>query len=473
MKQEILLACVLMYMSLFKCSYVMAGMCVMSLLCAQALPAGNVLVRKRLESRLEENRQLIKAERIRPGLHCMLLGRGDSPLRMEPSAAVQWQSAGIGPVILTGIVKEIGKPFEYSIGSAVFQHSAGGRIDFSLHPRKNYGGIVQWPVESAHNGAFVESSDSVHRVGAWMQFACGESLRITPCVFESLLPGISEDDIEVQPLQTRYPARSERRRSSTFAVELQMEERGCTCSLLTALISSPAAAPSLFGRGYLQFGGGAKRDTCGPREDSFQWQYSLLGRWIGDHFTTADGELPEERASLAAMLRAGCGGNELSVKGALTRDKQPPVPDRYIVCDREISGELCWAVARLNGRAEAVHSWAFDEEGQLSGRYEYTAEIGLKENVWKASASTRCTVPHTLPIEWRQKFTCKADLGQWQLRGALSLEEQLAAWEGYLRCEYDRNELCLWMKLSLAGCREGSIETSLSLGMKLEHSEVQ
>lgn len=473
MKQEILLACVLMYMSLLKCSYITAGMCVLSLLCAPALPAGKVLVRKRFESRLEENRQLIKAECIRPGLHWMLLGRGDAPLRMEPSGAVQWQSAGIGPVILTGIVKEIGKPFAYSIGSAVFQHSAGGRIDFSLHPRKNFGGIVQWPVESTHNGVFIESSDTVHRIGAWMQFACGESLRITPCVFESLLPGIGEDDIEVQPLQTRYPARSERRRSRTFAVELQMEERGCKCSLLTALISSPAAAPSLFGRGYLQFGGEAKRDTGGRREDSFQWQYSLLGRWIGDHFTTAGGELPEERASLAAMLRAGCGGNELSVKAALIRDKQPPVPDRYIACDREIGGKLCWAVAGLSGRAEAVHSWAFDEEGQLSGRYKYTAEIGLKRNVWEAAACTSCTVPHIAPIEWRQKFTCEAELGQWQLRGALSLEEQLSEWEGYLRCEYNRSELCLWMKLAFALSRESPLETPLSLGVKLEHSEVQ
>ena len=450
--------------------YIITGMCAVALLWVQPLPAEKVLVRKRIESRLEENQQIIKMDYLRPGLHCMLLGRGASPLRMQPNAAVQWKSAGIGPVILSGIVQEIGKPFEYSLSSAVFQQVVGGRIDFSLHPRNNFGGILQWSGGAAHTGAFIETTDSLLRAGAWIQLACGDSVLITPCVFESLLPELSDADIDAQPLQNRYPVPNERRSSSTFAVELQWEERGCKCSLLTALMSSPAAPPSLFGRGYLQFGG---RLAESGRAESLVWEYFLLGRWIGDHFTTAEGELPEERASLAAMLRAAYGRNELYLKGVLTRDKQPPVPDRYLACNRELSAELRWAVAWVHCSAAAAHSWAFDEEGRLSGHYEYGAEIGLKRNVWKAAACTSWKIPHASSVEYRHKFTCEAEIREWRFRGAVTLKEQLSAWEGYLRGEYQRRELCLWIKLALAQRRGSPVEMPLSLGMKVEYSEVQ
>src|SRR6056297_421044 len=80
---------------------------------------------KRVESRLEEELQKLKIEVLQPGFRCMLLSEGESPLQQSASITLQWLSLGIGPLIRKGVIKEIEKPFQYSLNSQVYQQSAG------------------------------------------------------------------------------------------------------------------------------------------------------------------------------------------------------------------------------------------------------------------------------------------------------------------------------------------------------------
>src|SRR6056297_916911 len=102
---------------------------------------GSVTV-KRIESRLEEELQRVKIEALQPGFRCMLLSEGESPLQQSASIAFQWHPLGVGPLIRKGVIKEIEKPFQYSLNSQVYRQPAGCRVDFSLNPVPSYG--VVW-----------------------------------------------------------------------------------------------------------------------------------------------------------------------------------------------------------------------------------------------------------------------------------------------------------------------------------------
>lgn len=439
----------------------------------QTVAAEKVPVQNGVESRLEENLHTIRLQHARPGLRCMLRASGETPRAMKPAAAVQWQSLGMGPLLPVGILKEVQKPFEYAASSPVFRQSAGCRLDFSLNPPGNYGAFLLGSGKLGRSGLWFETADSSHRAGAWLDIASAELFRLSACLYASLLPELSREDSEEGALQTRYPVRVQGRRFTTCALALQLSEADNKCSLLSAIMCSPAGEAALFGRTYLQLG-------VGRSGEPLYWRVCMLGRWISNCFTDAWGELPEEKASLQGILTVGAGRKGINIEGAVSRDKAAPVPERYIACERQGSMQLFCGFLCFDGRAGCEREWSFDEEAELKVESSCEAEIEASGASWKAAAISGCsTSGETADIEYRQRFKYQAEAGRWKLSGVFDLQDSLSLQSGYFRCEYKHeyepkcNELCLWAKLGWELGSTGGFATPLSIGMRLRHSEVQ
>ena len=235
---------------------------------------------------------------------------------------------------------------------------------------------------------------------------------------------------------------------------------------MTALILSPVGIPALYGRGYLRFGSAFGQGRT-------HWRAALLGRWSGDEFTNAEGQLPEEKASLEGRFTVGGERNNLRLRGQLCRHKLPPVPERYIVCERSVGTELHCGYLCFDGSLAGSQEWRFDEEGQVNIRSNCDAEITVSREKWEFALSTAGSREGAAGIEYRHKISLKGEFGNLRLSGVLDLEDRLHSYSGCVRGEYERDDLCLWAKLGWEFNPEDGLETPLSLGMKLEHSEVQ
>ncbi len=442
----------------------MAAVLICFFLCiyTQNLTAEETAPRTRFESRLEENVHTIRLEFIRPGLRSMLLTSGESPLHMEPKAAVQWHCLGFGPILPRGIIKEIQKPFTYSVGSAVLHQSAGFRLDFALNPRENVGGYLLGRMSGwfGRSGLFMEKEGSLHRAGGWLEITSGRRMRCSLCAYGTLLPEPPEEKIDEMAVQGRYPAVVQGRHFNTCALEFQLQEADCECSLLTAVILSPVGIPALYGRVYLRFGSSLGRGrAC--------WQAALLGRWSGDKFTNGEGQLPEEKASLEGRFTAGTRRNGIRMQGQLSRHKLPPVPERYVACDRMVDIELYCGLLWMDASVGGKHECCFDEEGQANIRSNCAAEMAVVREHWEVAVRT------TAAVEYRHKFSLKGEFGNWRLSGVLELADSAHSYSGYMRGAYGRDEFCLWAKLGWECVPDEVLKAPVSLGIKLEHSEVQ
>ncbi len=457
-----------MYMNVMKALMAAVGMCFFLFIYTQNITAGKTAAQTRFESRLEENVHTMRLENNRPGLRCMLLTSGESPLHMEPMAAVQWHCLGMGPILPGGIIKEIQKPFTYSLGSAVLQEPAGFRLDFSLNPGDSFGSILLGSKAGSfdRSGVFVEKDSPQHRAGAWLEITSGKRMRYSLCVYGSLLPEHPEEKIDEMALQGRYPSGVQGRRFNTYAFELQRQEADSECSILTAVILSPVGIPALYGRGYLRFGSAIGKGR-------FRWQAALLGRCAGDKFTNAEGQLPEEEASLEGRFMAGTRRNSIQLQGQLCRHKLTPVPERYVACGRKGGAELQCGFLWFDGRIGGSHECCFDEEGHADIRSDCEAEIAVSREQWEFAVRSTGRREGMEAVEYRHKFCLNAEIGNWGLNGVLDLEERLHSYSGSIRGEYERDELCLWAKLGWEFDPDDGLETPLSLGMKLEHSEIQ
>lgn len=448
----------------------------------QGLRAESRAVQTRLESRLEENLQTIRLEYLCPGLRCMLIGRGEAPRAMKPIVALQWQFMGAGPLVPCGILKEVQKPFEYAASSPIFQQTAGYRINFSLNPQKRFGGVLLGRGEHGRSAVWVETDDCLQRAGGWFDTSSFELIQLTVGMYTSLLPERSRETAEEGALQSRYPDGVHVGRFTTVVLQLEVSEDENCCSLLSALMWSPVGEAALFGRAYMRFGrggcnNGVRRCNRGYRGRGVHWECILLGRVIGQSFTTARGEIPEEKASLQGILTVGIGRSGICMEGAVERDKPASVPERFIACERKSSVELYCGFLCFDCSVLYDQDWGYDEVGELKADCSFEAEVEAVGEHWKVVATTSSKRSEGANPECKQRFKYQVDPGRWRLSGSCDLQDSMWLQSGYIRCEregeYQGDELCLWVKLAWEFDKAGRLETPLSLGVKLEHSEMQ
>src|SRR6056297_26288 len=432
---------------------------------------------KCIESRLEENLHKLKIEAAKPGFRCLLLSKGKSPLRQSASIALHWRSLGIGPLLRKGFIKEIEKPFQYSINSQVYQQSAGCRIDFSLSPVQSYGAVWQGNNEY---GFFIREEESLYRWGGWFSFNIVQNILLEPwgCVFSQLpafdTQGLSVDqgsDEEVQsaqPLQTTSVNTMHSQRIHTFGLNIIVREGRQECRLLAALMYSAAGKPSCFFRSYvdLHFTG------------RFNWQLSMLGRWIGEGFEDSKGVLPQKKASLSSLAGVSFGRNGLSIHWEISRNRLPVVPLRYVECEREMGGKVYTGFSFFDCNSSFSHNWDFDEEGQLTGKYKHDVNLSVSPSGWNLKFRFASLFPYTSVAEHSAKLEAGTSIGCVSLSafGKLTWEQDLSreaidGWSAALRGEYTRRAddfMELWAKLVCEGNLSGRVEFPLSLGMKLE-----
>ncbi len=439
-------------------------------------------MKTRIESRLEENLQTVRLEYLCPGARCMLLSRGEAPCMMKPTVALQWQAVGVGPLGPLGILKEVQKPFEYAVSSPVFQQTTGYRIDFSLNPQKRFGGMFLMKGERSRCGVWLETDDLLHRAGGWFDISSLELIQLTAGMYTSLLPEPSREAAQEGALQSRYPAQVHVRRFTTGVLQLEISEAENCCSLLSALMWSPVGEATLFGRAYMHFGRGGcgyggRRCKRGRRGGGLYWECTVLGRFIGNSFTTGRGELPEEKASLQGILTAGVGCSGICIGGALERDKPASVPERFIACERQGSVEVYCGFLCFDGSAVYEQDWSFDEDGELKAEVSCEAEIAASGEYWKLVSTISSRRSEAGDRKNTQRFKFQTGPGKWQFSAAFELQDVMCLQSGYLRCEHEResqgDELCLWVKLGLEVDKAGRHKMPLSLGVKLQHSEMQ
>ncbi|MDZ7795182.1 MAG: hypothetical protein U5P10_16275 [Spirochaetia bacterium] len=446
-----------------------------------ASPAVESLTVKRLESRLEEELQKLKIEVLQPGFRCLLLSEGESPLQQSVSIALQWDSLGIGPLLRKGVIKEIEKPFQYSINSQVYQQPAGCGIDFSLSPARSYGAV--WQGDSEY-GFFIREEETLYRWGGWFSFDIGQKILLEPWICELLQAsafdylGLSVDqeedqeaDEEVeagQPLQTNSMNSMHSQRIHTFGVNMIVREGRQECRLLVAFMYSAAGKPSSFFRSYINLHSAGR----------FDWQLSMLGRWIGEGFENSKGVLPQKKASLSGLAGVSFGRSGLSIHGEISRNRLPVVPLRYVECEREVGGKVYTGFSFFDCNSSFSHNWDFNEEGQLAGKYKQDVNLSLRPSGWNCKFRFASLFPYTSVAEHSAKLEAGTSVGcvSMSASGKLTWEQDLNreaidSWSVALRGEYTRRAddvVELWAKLVCEGNLSGRVAFPLSLGMKIE-----
>ncbi|MCF7947067.1 MAG: hypothetical protein K9M94_00595 [Spirochaetia bacterium] len=431
----------------------------------------------RIESRLEEELQKLKIEAIQPGFRCMLLSEGESPLRQSASISLQWHSLGIGPVIRRGVIKEIEKPFQYSLNSQVYQQSAGCRIDFSLNPVPSYGAVWQ---DGSEYGFFMREAETLYHWGGWFSIEIGRKILLEPWVYEMLQTsafdeqGISfnqvaeEGEAAAQPLQTNSMSIVQSQRAHTFGLNLIIQEGRQECRYLWALMYSAIGKPSSFFRSYVDLHSTGR----------FDWQLSILGRWIGEGFENSKGVLPQKKASLSGLAGVNFDRSGLSIHGEISRNKLPAVPLRYVECERELGGKVYTGFSFFDCNSSFSHAWGFTEEGERTGKYKHEAGFSLKTSGWNWKCRFASRFPYTSVAEHSAKLEARASLGCLSISasGKLTWKQDLSreaveSWSAALRGEYKRRAddfVELWFKLMAERKRSGRVELPLSIGLKVE-----
>ena len=432
---------------------------------------------RRIESRLEEEVQKLKIEVLQPGFRCLLLSEGESPLQQSARIAIQWHSLGIGPLIRRGVIKEIEKPFQYSLNSQVYQQPAGSRIDFSLHPVGSYGAV--WQGDSKY-GFFIRKDESLYRWGGWFSIDIGQKILLEPWACELLQAsafdkkGISfnqetdQGGATAQPLQTDSMSIMHSQRVHTFGLNLIVQEGQQECRFLWALMYSAAGKPSSFIRSYIDLHSTGR----------FDWQLSMLGRWIGEGFENSKGVLPQKKASLSGLAGVNFARSGLSIHGEISRNKLPAVPLRYVECERELGGKVYTGFSFFDCNSSFSHAWSFNEEGQLTGKYKHEASLSLKASEWDWKCRFTSLFPYTSVVEHSAKLETRVSVGCLSISTSEKLSwkkdlsrDTVARWSAALRGEYKRRAddfVELWFKLMAEGSRSGRVEFPLSIGLKIE-----
>lgn len=432
-------------------------------------PAEESVTVRRIESRLEEELQKLKIELVQPNFRCLLLSKGESPLQQSASVALRWHSLGIGPLIREGVIKEIEKPFQYSINSQVYQQPAGCRTDFSLIPVRSYGAV--WQRDSEH-GIFIMEEDSLYRCCGWLSFYLGRKFRFEPWACEVVQPqAFDEQGVGTgQPLQTDFMSSMHSHRVHTFGLNLVVREGQQECRFLGALMYSAAGKPSSFFRSYIKLHSSGR----------FDWQLSMLGRWIGEGFENSRGIIPQKKASLSGLAGVSLGRTGISLHGEISRNKLPAVPLRYVECEREVGGKIFTGFSFFECDSSFKNAWDFNEEGELTGKYTHNLSFCLKPSGWSWRCQFASLFPYTSVAEYSAKLEVGAsgDCVSVSAAGKLSWKEDLSreaidSWSAALRGDYKgRADPCteFWVKLAGEGSPSGRIEFPLSLGMKIESS---
>jgi len=432
---------------------------------------------KRIESRLEEELQKLKAEVLQPGFRCMLLSEGESPLRQSASIALAWHSLGIGPLIRQGVIKEIENPFRYSLNSQVYHQPVGCRIDFSLNPVRSYGAV--WQGDSEY-GFFIREDETLYRWGGWFSIDIGQKILLEPWACE-LLQASAFDEKELsfnrkedeggasaQPLQTNSMSIMHTQRIHTFGLNLIVQEGRQECRYLWAMMYSATGKSSSFFRSYVDL----HSTGC------IDWQLSMLGRWIGEGFENSKGVLPQKKASLSGLAGVNFARSGLSIHGEISRNKLPAVPLRYVECERELGGKVYTGFSFFDCNSSFSHAWGFNEEGQLTGKYKHEATLSLKTSRWNWKCRFASQFPYTSVVEHSAKLESRVLVGCLSISasGTLTWKQDLSreaveSWSAALRGEYKRRAddfVELWFKLMAEGNRSDRVEFPLSIGLKIE-----
>lgn len=430
--------------------------------------AEECLLKRKTETRLEENELKVRVQAIRPGFRCMLLSEGPEPDQLSHTGALRFHSLSFGPLKQMGVLKELSKPFQYGINSSVYRYTAGCRADFSLNPINTLGLSLRW---ANTYGLYAIKDEDIYRLGGWGILQFGDHFTCVPLYSENWLPATPRDKLEDTtdvPLQTPFSEPQCRKRVRTVALSLKVKEGRQECRLLSAAACAVVGRPSFFGRVYLNFSGTGWLD----------WRLKLLGKWIGREFPGPDGTVPEEKASLAGFGELSRRRSGFNIQCKIYRDKVYPVPRRYTGCGRELGGKIYTGLGILEGQSTVKYAWKFDEEGFITGEYRQDLALKLEKKSWKCGCLGGWEYPFSSEREFSLKCTGETwgehlsvshmVKGEWQRSITFgSLEE----WSASLQWEYRRkkgNNMTLWAKILCRGDPSGPIEFPLSLGMKAE-----
>jgi len=278
-----------------------------------------------------------------------------------------------------------------------------------------------------------------------------------------------DEEVEAaQPLQTDYLKSMHSQRIHTFGVNLIVREGRQECRLLLALMYSAAGKPSSFFRSYIDLQGSGR----------FDWQLSMLGRWIGEGFENSNRVVPQKEASLSGLAGVSLGRSGLSIHGEISRNRLPVVPLRYVECDREVGGKVYTGISFFECDSSFSHAWDFNEEGQLNGKYKHEINLRVRPSGWKCKFRFASLFPYTSVAEHSAKLEAGTSVGcvSMSASGKLTWEQDLNreaidSWSAALRGEYTRRAddiVELWAKFVCEGNLSGRVAFPLSLGMKLE-----
>jgi hypothetical protein len=229
-----------------------------------------------------------------------------------------------------------------------------------------------------------------------------------------------------------------------------------------------AGKPASFFRSYIDLHSSGR----------FDWQLSMLGRWIGEGFESSKGVLPQKKASLSGLAGVSLGRTGLSLHGEISRNKLPAVPLRYVECEREVGGKVYTGFSFFDCDSSFSNAWDFNEEGQLTGKYTHDVSLSLNPSGWNWKCRFASLFPYTSIAAYSAKLEVETSVGcvSVSAAGKLNWEQNLSreaidSWSAALRSEYKRradNFAEFWVKLVCEGDPRGRLEFSLCLGMKIE-----
>ncbi|HDQ14409.1 MAG TPA: hypothetical protein ENN41_06305 [Sediminispirochaeta sp.] len=281
-------------------------------------------------------------------------------LEMEKSgeftSAPSIQFGGLlgGRVTARGILRELQRPFSYSLNSTVYSQRPGLAMDTALSP----GALKGLGLQSGDGsfGAVALKWRDSKQMWTWRTFEAGPNLAAIPFLFLSAYEPPDKD-----ALQTDDPLSSHSSPIAFAGGLLHGRERGHEFALLLVGSRSTLGGSAGFARLRL----GTRLPVARPR----LWLL-LLGRWATPDYSSPQAHPFEEEADLQALVRGelildelGLGEMELGVK--TVRGRAYEVPRRYM----NISGELWFNGTFQREMFVWSGSWSYQWLHQVDGSF--------------------------------------------------------------------------------------------------------